>query len=211
MRRSLRIPSAAYLAPVTSRAASQHAVEQRVQVELGDERAPDLQQTVRPQLIRRLALRHQLFPIRSRLWSEQRVRGLPALDTDNHSLSVVGPQTTAVVPRTPTAARAYVDWLSPMSESLRCRHCGEVIGVYEPLVTFVEGRALGDLAAGRTAGGDAGRTVLPPRLLRAPSRGHRDRRMRLRIGGARDSVVFPGTSAAFFGWRERLPPASVES
>ena len=28
-----------------------------------------------------------------------------------------------------------------MSESLRCRHCGEVIGVYEPLVTFVEGRA----------------------------------------------------------------------
>ena len=28
-----------------------------------------------------------------------------------------------------------------MSESLRCRHCGEVIGVYEPLVRLVDGRA----------------------------------------------------------------------
>jgi hypothetical protein len=27
-----------------------------------------------------------------------------------------------------------------MSDLLRCRHCGEVIGVYEPLVTFLEGR-----------------------------------------------------------------------
>jgi hypothetical protein len=27
-----------------------------------------------------------------------------------------------------------------MSEALRCRHCGEVIGVYEPLVMLVEGR-----------------------------------------------------------------------
>jgi hypothetical protein len=28
-----------------------------------------------------------------------------------------------------------------MSEMLRCRHCGEVIGVYEPLVMLVDGRA----------------------------------------------------------------------
>jgi hypothetical protein len=27
-----------------------------------------------------------------------------------------------------------------MSDTLRCRHCGEVIGVYEPLITLVEGR-----------------------------------------------------------------------
>jgi hypothetical protein len=28
-----------------------------------------------------------------------------------------------------------------MSEALRCRHCGEVIGVYEPTVRFVDGQA----------------------------------------------------------------------
>jgi hypothetical protein len=27
-----------------------------------------------------------------------------------------------------------------MSESLRCKHCGEVIGVYEPLVRLLDGR-----------------------------------------------------------------------
>lgn len=29
-----------------------------------------------------------------------------------------------------------------MSEILRCRHCGEVIGVYEPLITLTDGRAV---------------------------------------------------------------------
>ncbi len=28
-----------------------------------------------------------------------------------------------------------------MSQSLRCDHCGEVIGVYEPLVRVLDGRA----------------------------------------------------------------------
>jgi hypothetical protein len=28
-----------------------------------------------------------------------------------------------------------------MSDRLRCRHCGDVIGVYEPMITFVEGCA----------------------------------------------------------------------
>jgi hypothetical protein len=28
-----------------------------------------------------------------------------------------------------------------MSEASHCCHCGEVIGVYEPLVTLVDGRA----------------------------------------------------------------------
>lgn len=27
-----------------------------------------------------------------------------------------------------------------MSELLRCKHCGEVIGVYEPLVRLLDGR-----------------------------------------------------------------------
>jgi|CZKG01.1.fsa_nt_gi hypothetical protein len=27
-----------------------------------------------------------------------------------------------------------------MSDSLNCHHCGEPIGVYEPLVTFMDGR-----------------------------------------------------------------------
>ena len=27
-----------------------------------------------------------------------------------------------------------------MSEPLRCSHCGDVIGVYEPLITVVEGQ-----------------------------------------------------------------------
>jgi hypothetical protein len=27
-----------------------------------------------------------------------------------------------------------------MDETLRCRHCGEVIGAYEPLVAFRDGR-----------------------------------------------------------------------
>ncbi len=30
----------------------------------------------------------------------------------------------------------------PMSDRLRCRRCGDVIGVYEPLIAFVEGRPL---------------------------------------------------------------------
>ncbi len=30
----------------------------------------------------------------------------------------------------------------PMSGLLRCAHCGDVIGVYEPLVTVMEGRPL---------------------------------------------------------------------
>jgi hypothetical protein len=29
-----------------------------------------------------------------------------------------------------------------MSEMLRCAHCGDVIGVYEPLVALVDGQAL---------------------------------------------------------------------
>ena len=28
-----------------------------------------------------------------------------------------------------------------MSDRLRCQHCGEVIGVYEPLVALIDGRA----------------------------------------------------------------------
>ena len=28
-----------------------------------------------------------------------------------------------------------------MNEMLRCHHCGEVIGVYEPLVVYVDGRS----------------------------------------------------------------------
>jgi hypothetical protein len=31
--------------------------------------------------------------------------------------------------------------LQPMSETARCRHCGEVIGVYEPLVRLLDGQA----------------------------------------------------------------------
>ena len=29
-----------------------------------------------------------------------------------------------------------------MNDSLRCRHCGDLIGVYEPLVTVVDDRPL---------------------------------------------------------------------
>jgi hypothetical protein len=28
-----------------------------------------------------------------------------------------------------------------MNDAMRCGHCGDVIGVYEPLVEFVDGRA----------------------------------------------------------------------
>ncbi|HEX8714886.1 MAG TPA: hypothetical protein VF706_04880 [Solirubrobacteraceae bacterium] len=41
-------------------------------------------------------------------------------------------------------------------ESFRCRHCGEIIGVYEPMVVIVDGEPVyGSRAASTTPHGDA--------------------------------------------------------
>lgn len=37
---------------------------------------------------------------------------------------------------------SWADRLRPVSEVLRCRRCGDVIGVYEPLIRVTEGRLL---------------------------------------------------------------------
>ena len=41
-----------------------------------------------------------------------------------------------------------------MSQSLRCDHCGEVIGVYEPLVRLLDGRAHESSRAREPVGSD---------------------------------------------------------
>ena len=53
-----------------------------------------------------------------------------------------------------------------MSELLCCHRCGEPIGVYEPLITLVEGSAHEtSRAAEPHLGGRQASALLPPRLL----------------------------------------------
>jgi len=50
------------------------------------------------------------------------------------------PQSRTEYPFSPERLGLRSDGKRRVSETLRCHCCGEVIGVYEPLVTLIEGR-----------------------------------------------------------------------
>lgn len=64
------------------------------------------------------------------------------------------PQSDGDISRSPRT-RGVPSLRGMNDESFRCRHCGEIIGVYEPMVVIVDGEPVyGSRAASTTTHGD---------------------------------------------------------